>query len=169
MPHSRNIPTLPERSYKPTHPKNKHNSTSYINILTSKQPRLPTGEDDNKVSLRTHDGIANISNHKLSTADISLLKKGLSFVPTPLKISSINHERSLKKLKNRYKSRFSLPTRSDRLIDCSFEAIRYDLCNLRILQPIQNITKAERKAHNKGCPETRQLFVRICNISHTWQ
>ena len=146
VPHSRNVSTLPKRSDEPTHPKNKHNSTGNVNTLTSKQLRLPTGEDDNKVSLRTHDGIANISDHKLSTAKILLLKKGLSFVPTPLKTSSINYERSLKKTENRYKNRFSLPTRSDRLIDCSFEALRYDLCCLRVLQPIQNITKAERKA-----------------------
>ena len=32
------------------------------------------------------------------------------------------------------------------MIDCSFEAIGYDLSNAEIIQPIPNLTKAERLA-----------------------
>ena len=111
--------------------------------LRSKKPEPHT---EKKTPLKIHDGIANISEHQLTEHETSLLKKGLSFVPTPLKVLSTEHEKTLEELRLRYKNRYSLPTRSERLIDCSFKAISYDLDRLRILQPIQNLSKAERKA-----------------------
>ena len=58
-----------------------------------------TGKMDNKANLRLHNGIANITEQWHSEIEISLLKKGLSFMPTTLKIYSIEHKISLKKLK----------------------------------------------------------------------
>ena len=92
------------------------------------------------------DGLLNLSKHVLSTAEALLLRKGLSFVPTPLKVTSPKFDETLTELCDRYKNRFSLPNRSERLIDCSFEAIRYDLSKAEILQPEPNLTKAERLA-----------------------
>ena len=87
-----------------------------------------------------------LSKHGLSAAEILLLKKGLSFVPTPPKLLQPNYENGLAKVHvcHRYKNRFSLPIRSERLIDCNFEAIRYDLSSAEILQPEANLAKAER-------------------------
>ena len=81
------------------------------------------------------DGLLNLSKHELSAAETSLLKKGLSFVPTPQKIAQSNYENALTKLCQNYKNRFSLPKRSKRLIDCSFEAIKYDLSNVEVMSP----------------------------------
>ena len=92
------------------------------------------------------EGLLNLSKHKLSLAEISLLKKGLSFVPSPPKIPQPHYEKALTKLCHKFKNRFSLPNRSQRLIDYNFEAIGYDLSKTEIVQPIPNLTKAERLA-----------------------
>ena len=110
------------------------NTTTNTQPVASKERYIP------------QDGIVNLSDHKLSEAEVSLLKKGLSFVPTPLKITTLNHEKSLSKLRDRHKHRFSLPTRTERLIDCTFESIKYNLSNTKILRPRTNLTKKERKA-----------------------
>ena len=92
------------------------------------------------------DGLLNLSKHVLSTAEASLLRKGLTFVPTPLRVTRPKLDDDLTNLCDRYKKRFSLPNRSKRLIDCSFEAIRFDLSKLETLQPKPNLSKAERRA-----------------------
>ena len=115
-------------------------SPTCLNTTVNKQPNTSNKE------CMPQDGLINLSDHKLSVDEISLLKKGLSFVPTPLKITTLNHERCLTKLRARYKYRFSLPTRTERLIDCTFEGIKYDLANTKILRPRTNLTKKERTA-----------------------
>ena len=60
-------------------------------LVTTKNTQPST----NRGGYSLQDGLANLSDYKLSAAEISLLKKGLSFVPTPLKITTLNHEKSL--------------------------------------------------------------------------
>ena len=53
-----------------------------------------------------------------------------------------NYENTLKLCQN-YKNKFSLPKR---LIDSSFEAMKFDLSNVEVLQPLPNLTREERVA-----------------------
>ena len=104
------------------------------NKPNNKKEHNPThAPQDGLLNLSTQDGLLNLSKHDLSAAEISLLQKGLPFVPTQLKRVPSNCEKALTKLCQNYKNRFSLPKRSERLIDCSFEAMKYDLSNVEVL------------------------------------
>ena len=115
-------------------------------LPTSPVHKQDTSEEKRKSPHTPQEGLLNLSKHELSPAEISLLKKGLSFVPSPLKIPQLNYKNALEKLRWKHKNKFSLPNRSQRLIDCSFEAIGYDLSNTEIVQPVPNLTRAERLA-----------------------
>ena len=92
------------------------------------------------------DGIANLSDYKLSDSEISFLRKGLSFVPAPLKIPHKSIRESLEVGKESFQNRFSLPTRTKRLIDCSFESIKYDIYKSEPMDLVYNVSKKEREA-----------------------
>ena len=62
-----------------------------LNTPTSFVPEMPPNKGKCKPSQIPQAGILNMSKHKLSAAETSLLKKGLSFVPTPPKISRPNY------------------------------------------------------------------------------
>ena len=118
----------------------------FSNTPTETMPHKPPNKRKCNSSRTPQEGLLNLLKHVLSVAEASLLKKGLFFVPTPLKVSCPKFENTLTKLCDRYKNRFSLPNRLERLINCSFEAIRYDLSKAELLQPEPNLTKAERLA-----------------------
>ena len=91
---------LPDPSYVQTASKDPGSGThvtppSYVNTTTSIQTNA------SRKGCIPQDGLVNLLDHKLSTAEVSLLKKGLSFVPTPLKITMLNYEKSLSKLRER--------------------------------------------------------------------
>ena len=80
------------------YPPNKINSSWSRAYLSDPKIHNTTHTKRKQAQTRQKD-LANISNHMLSAAETSLLKKGLSFVPTPHKITTLNYEESLMKLK----------------------------------------------------------------------
>ena len=125
---------------------------------TELEPHKSLSNRDCNFPRMPQEGLLNLSRHRLSVAEVSLLKKGLSFVPTPLAMSRPRFENALENLCHKYKNRFSLPNRSERLLDCSFEAIRYDLSRAEILQPEPYLTKAERLALH-GLKKNKNIII----------
>ena len=101
----------------------------------------------------TPKNVTNLAKHKLTPNALSILKKGLSFIPTPhLDMSrSLNHKdlhNELASLKEKYIDRWvpSIPDRSNRLMKCSMMAIKFDFDKLSVAGVKQNMTYGERCA-----------------------
>ena len=129
-PKGRNICNWPPSHHTPSFP---------ISFVHKKD----TGKEKFKSPHITQEGLLNLSKHELSPAEISLHKKGLSFVPSPLKIPQLNYENALEKLRRKYKSRFSLPNRSQRLIDCTLKLLDMTYPTQRLYSPY--LTLLERR------------------------
>ena len=100
-----------------------------------------------KKAIEEPDSLANLSDVALTHVETSLLKKGLSFIPTPHKIhSNFVLGESIDLLRDKHKSRFMLPKRSLRLLDCCFEGIKFDISHSTVLNPIPNLTSHEKRA-----------------------
>ena len=99
--------------------------------------------------------VANLSSSKLTPNTLSLLKKGLTFVPSPYpnrtrqtRPSQKDVDKDLRNLKEKYIDKYTgkIPTRAERLLKCSLTAIKFDLERLTIDSSKPNLTYGERHA-----------------------
>ena len=97
--------------------------------------------------------VVNLSSYRLSPSALSLLQRGLSFIPSPQLDGphcDVNKAltRDLQTLKEEYIDRYTyeLPKRACRILQCCLESIRYDFGNVSAQKLRANLPTAERKA-----------------------
>ena len=93
--------------------------------------------------------VVNLSCKKHSHADLSLLNKGLSFIPSLcFNKHTVHLNKDLDTLLNNYITRHTgkIPPRSSRILNRTLASIRYDLKHVDIDNTPSNLTRAERTA-----------------------